>query len=104
DLRKEVKALVGNRSAPLVDFSNASLYSQEWSGVDFSWLAGSSFVGVDLRGAILDSSRWGTERGTTLRNAYMQCAFLPRADFTDHAVILQDADLRGADLTGANLA
>lgn len=95
-----------------IDLSNAELYGQSWSRVDFSWLSGKFFTSIDLRGADLDSSHWGS---ATLPSAFLQCANLAGARFNNdgqgspfkganlHGARLAGANLRNADLRGADL-
>jgi hypothetical protein len=108
NLRADVEALGLDATpvtpGPSVDLSSVQLFGQSWRGIDFSWLAGHYFVGMDLRGANLSESVWG---GSDLSRAFLQCA-----DFTKAKLIganLEGADLRGATLidaklTGAKLA
>jgi Pentapeptide repeats (8 copies) len=83
---------------PSVDLSNVQLYGQSWARIDFAWLGGHYFYGIDLRGSNLMGSNW---EGSVLNGAHLQCANLSGAILKD--VSLVGADLRGADLTGANL-
>lgn len=83
---------------PSVDLSNVQLYGQAWARIDFAWLGGHYFYGIDLRGSNLGRSNW---EGSVLDGAHLQCANLSGAILRD--VSLVGADLRGADLTGANL-
>lgn len=82
---------------PSVDLANVQLIGQSWAKIDFSWLGGHYFPGIDLRGANLSDSIWGN---STLDRAYLQCANLTNAIFT--GARLNGADLRGTELTGAN--
>jgi hypothetical protein len=75
--------------AAAVDLANVQLAEQSWAGIDFGWLGGHWFPGIDLRGANLTGSIWGA---SWLVGAHLQCANL------------EGADLRGANLTGANLS
>jgi hypothetical protein len=101
-LRDEVTALgvEGSleRPGPAVDLSHVQLYGKSWRAIDVSWLAAQVFVGIDLRGANLTESVWGT---SNLTDAYLQCANLVNADF--RGADLTRADLRGTDLSGADL-
>lgn len=102
-----------------IDLANVKLAGQHWPRVDFSWLDGKYFYGIDLHKANLTNSSWGN---ATLTSASLQCANLAGAKFNlekDGKLIgahlekaklrhanLQNADLRsthleGADLTGA---
>jgi hypothetical protein len=92
-LRSKVEALETD-SFVGVDLAEVQLRGQPWEGIDFSWLDGHYFLGIDLRGADLRNSIWGT---SSLQKAYLQCADLDGANFTD-------TDLRGADLRGANVS
>jgi hypothetical protein len=78
---------------PTIDLANVQLYGQSWAGIDFAWLSGRFFLGIDLRGANLKESIWGA---SWLERAHLQCADLKDAN-------LQGARLDGADLRGANL-
>jgi uncharacterized protein YjbI with pentapeptide repeats len=92
-LRSKVKAL-DTDSFVGVDLAKVQLRGQPWEGVDFSWLDGHYFLGIDLRGANLRNSIWGT---SSLQDAFLQCADLDGAK-------LIGTDLRGADLRGANIS
>lgn len=94
--RRVVEAL-GGGIAPSLDLAHDELFEQDWKGVNFSWLAGKFFAGIDLRGADLLSSGW---RRSYLVGAHLQCADLAHADL--RGADLQNADLRGADIQGAN--
>jgi uncharacterized protein YjbI with pentapeptide repeats len=104
----ELRAMLGMRSdlealdvevAPAVSLAGAQLYGQYWPGIDFSWLSGHFFDGIDLRGADLSNSAWGT---SSLEGAHLQCADLREANF-DRAN-LKDANLSGANITGATFS
>jgi hypothetical protein len=106
--REDVEALeldgTPQAPGPAVDLSRVQLFGQSWNEIDFSWLAGHNFVRIDLRWANLRESVWG---GSSLSEAYLQCADLTRANLI--GTNLAGADLRGAilnraKLTGANLA
>jgi hypothetical protein len=79
--------------APSVDLSEVQLTQQSWEGVNFAWLGGKFFRGIDLRGANLKESIW---EKSFLQDAHLQCANLEGAD-------LRGANLIGADLRGAYL-
>lgn len=81
-----------------VDLANVQLRGQPWQGINFSWLDGHYFAGIDLRGANLRSSIWGT---SSLEKAFLQCADLDGATF--NGTDLSGADLRGANISEANL-
>jgi hypothetical protein len=72
-------------------------------GIDLSWLDGHWFVGIDLRGANLQRTTWGTAESppSSLKDAHLQCTDLVEAQLV--GVNLAGADLRGADLSRANL-
>jgi hypothetical protein len=91
-LHHAVKAL-GIGHVPSLDLSHDELFGLYWPGVDFSWLSGKFFTGIDLREADLAKSKWIR---ASLTYAYLQCANLKGANF-------RGADLRGADLRGANV-
>lgn len=104
DLRDKVTSLSGRRLG--VDLSHVVLYGQSWRGIDFSWVDHYS-RGLDLRGANLQRSRWGT---SYLGHSFLQCADLSgsvfgltRPDGKIANASLVFADLRGADLRGAKL-
>jgi len=84
-----------------VDLSNVVLYSQPWRGIDFSWVNHYS-RGLDLRGANMEGSRWGT---SYLGYSYLQCARLAGAVFglPKSGGGFLNASLVSADLTNANL-
>jgi uncharacterized protein YjbI with pentapeptide repeats len=106
ELREDVLELVPNRTAPGVDLSNVQLYGVYWEGIDFSWLGGRFFPGIDLRTANLRESVWGEMRKGRPNGADLHGAFLQCADLTGARLIganLQGADLRGATLIDANL-
>jgi hypothetical protein len=79
---------------PTLGLANVQLRGQPWGNIDFSWLDGHFFRGIDLRGANLAGSIWGT---SSLQDAFLQCADLDGAEFIG-------TDLRGADLRGANIS
>jgi Pentapeptide repeats (8 copies) len=101
-LRRHVLALDVDASvltpAPSVDLSGVQLYGHSWAEVDFAWLGGGYFAGIDLRGANLSASHWD---GASLPRAHLQCANLVGVTFV--GADLTGADLRGADLSGADL-
>jgi uncharacterized protein YjbI with pentapeptide repeats len=91
---------------PGVDLSHVVLYGQNWRRIDFSWVNHYS-LGLDLRGADLRQSRWGT---SYLGSSHLQCAILTDAVFGLEKpgggyfnASLVSADLRGANLSGAKL-
>jgi uncharacterized protein YjbI with pentapeptide repeats len=103
-LNKQVTSL--SREKLGVDLSHVVLYGQAWRGIDFSWVNHYS-RGLDLRGANLRESRWGT---SDLANSHLQCADLTKSIFGldkpgggFYNASLVSADLRGANLTGARL-
>jgi hypothetical protein len=84
-----------------LDLSNAQLYGMPWKGIDFSWMEGHFFDGIDLRAAILTNSKWG---GSSLKHSYLQCAHLQGSTFGgNRRASMENADLRGADLGGAHI-
>jgi hypothetical protein len=90
-------------SLPLLDLARVQLAGKSWPGIDFAWLGGRFFAGIDLRGANLTGSIWGA---SYLRGAYLQCADLGRANLRGADLVgadLRGADLDGADFTGAQL-
>lgn len=113
----QVRSLLGLSSqviglhlgTPYIDLNNDELYGQSWAFINFKWLASSSLLGIDLRGANLEFSQWG--KGSDLGGAYLQCSDLQHAGFVradlDHANLngadVQGADFHRADLTGATI-
>jgi len=95
NMKGDVTAL--NAGKPAIDLSDDELYGQPWTGVNFRWIK-SYLVGIDLRGAYLESSKWG--KGANLSDSYLQCANLRDADF--RGANLTYADLRGANVQGAD--
>jgi hypothetical protein len=95
DMKGDVAAL--NAGRPAIDLSDDELYGQPWTGVNFRWIK-AYLVGIDLRGAYLESSQWG--RRSDLSHSYLQCADLRGADF--RGADLTYADLRGANVQGAD--
>jgi hypothetical protein len=98
-LKQDVLGLGG--TAPDLDLAHVQLFGVHWPEIDFSWPGGRFFPGIDLREANLRDSRWGEitkdgPRGSTLTDAFLQCADLTRAR-------LMGANLEGADLRGATL-
>lgn len=85
----------GRTRSPGVDLANVYLGGAVMPGIDFSWL-NAYMPRVDLRGAVLSSSRWG---GLGLSGARFQCADLSKAVFVD--TDLRDANLTDARFTGA---
>ncbi len=111
-LAKNMATSVGAVSAnarPAIDLSNDELFGQPWTGIDFAWIS-AYMVGIDLRGAFLESSQWSSS--SDLSHAYLQCADLRDADFRGadlsganlSGAYVQGADFRGADLSGTTLA
>jgi hypothetical protein len=96
-LKPEIQELRGSLEAeappPAVDLFEVQLFQQSWAGIDFAWLGGHYFAGIDLRGANLRHSVWGE---SSLEGAHLQCANLEGAD-------LRGTNLIGADLRGAHL-
>jgi hypothetical protein len=89
--------------APSLDLSNDELADQAWTRINFGWIS-AFLVGIDLRGAYLESSQWN--RYSDLQRAYLQCADLQDADFAGANLSYADlagADVQGADFRGANL-
>jgi Pentapeptide repeats (8 copies) len=123
NLKADVELLGMEPNSPSVDLSNVQLDGKSWAGVDFAWLGGGhNFPGIDLRGANLERSIWGTtpdspplllrlwpgvtpapdvpKKGSNLAGAHLQCANLGYAKLI--GTTLKGADLRGADLSGAD--
>lgn len=86
--------LFGIGPPPSIDLSNIALPGAYLPDVRIDQLIGAYMPGIDLRGASLENSFWGT---ADLQDAHLQCADLQDAD-------LEHANLRGADLRGANLS
>lgn len=82
---------------PAIDLSGDELYDLSWTGVDFAWVD-VYMPGIDLRGADLADSRWGSR--SDLQFAHLQCSNLGGADF--RGANLRRADLRGAYVQGAD--
>ncbi len=82
---------------PAIDLSNDELIGQPWSGINFSWIS-AYMVGIDLRGASLESSQWG--KNSDLSGSDLQCADLQNANF--QGANLSNADLEGAYVQGAD--
>ena len=104
ELKADVQDLGLESASPSVDLSEAQLYGKSWDDIDFAWLGdGHNFPGIDLRGANLEDSIWGTtpDEGSNLTKAFLQCANLVDAKLIGTTLI--NADLRGADLSGADL-
>jgi hypothetical protein len=102
-MQKTVTSL-GLQQQPGIDLSNDELHGQPWTGINFGWVKG-YLVGIDLRGAYLERSRWSAS--SNLSDAYLQCADLQGADFAGanlSGADLAGADIQGADFRGANLA
>jgi uncharacterized protein YjbI with pentapeptide repeats len=95
EMQKNVIGL--NAGRPAIDLANDELYGQPWSGINFRWIW-AYMVGIDLRGAILESSYWS--RRSDLAHSYFQCADLQGAVF--RGANLTYADLRGANVQGAD--
>jgi hypothetical protein len=91
DMRQQVMGL--KEGSVAIDLSRTELCRQDWDWINFNWLSTAYLPNIDLRGAYLQYSHWGT---ANLSDAQFQCADLRHAD-------LSDANLTGADLRGANL-
>ena len=102
DMQSKVGALnVGEQ--PAIDLSNDELIGQPWTGINFGWLY-AFMVGIDLRGASLESSQWSTN--SDLSGSDLQCADLQNADFRGanlSGADLEGAYVQGADFRGANI-
>jgi uncharacterized protein YjbI with pentapeptide repeats len=100
ELHRSIRAEAG----PLViNLANVQLYGQGWAGIDFAWLRGRYFPGIDLRGGDLTGSKWGA---SFLDRAHLQCANLGDASLQGASLVgadLRGANLEGADFTGARL-
>jgi hypothetical protein len=94
-MKKNVLSL--GLGAPSLDLSNDELADQAWTGINFGWIS-AFLVGIDLRGAYLESSHWS--KSSDLEHSYLQCADLQGADFA--RADLKYADLEGADIQGAD--
>jgi hypothetical protein len=94
-MRKRVLSL--GLGAPSLDLSNDELSDQSWTDINFSWIS-AYLVGIDLRGAYLESSQWN--KYSDLQHSYLQCTDLQDANFA--GVNLKYADLEGADVQGAD--
>lgn len=81
-----------------IDLSNTELCQQPWAGIRFDKLSYAYLWRIDLRGANLQNSKWGT---AYLAGARLQCADLRGADLS--RATLRRASLRGADVAGAQL-
>lgn len=88
-----------NIGQPAIDLARDELFGQPWAHINFRWIE-AWLVGVDLRGASLESSQWG--KGSNLSGAYLQCANLKDAAFG--GANLSNADLRGANVEGADFS
>jgi hypothetical protein len=97
DKSRALRRIGEGQVMPAIDLSTTQLYGQPWKEIDFSWLAGNYAFRVDLRGANLTYSQWGS---SSLPEAYLQCADLNQADFS--GTNLEGADLRGANIAGAD--
>jgi hypothetical protein len=101
-MENEVGALnVG--AQPAIDLSNDELVGQPWTDVNFGWLH-AFMVGIDLRGASLESSQWSSN--SDLSYSYLQCADLQNANFRGanlSGADLEGAYVQGADFRGANI-
>lgn len=101
-------AALNNGPVPAIDLSDAELFEQAWPNINFSWI-NTYMDGVDLRGALLNGSRWSTH--DYLAHAHLQCAQLINANFQGANLLgadlggayVQGADFRGAQLGGAKL-
>ena len=102
NMENEVGALnVG--AQPAIDLSNDELIGQPWTDVNFGWLH-AFMVGIDLRGASLESSQWSNN--SDLSDFYLQCADLQNVNFrwaNLSGVDLEGAYVQGADFRGANI-
>jgi hypothetical protein len=102
NMENEVDALnVG--AQPGIDLSNDELIGQPWTDVNFGWLH-AFMVGIDLRGASLESSQWSNN--SDLSDSYLQCADLQNANFRGanlSGADLEGAYVQGADFRGANI-
>lgn len=87
----DVQSIVGRRAS--IDLALVGMAGVDWTNINFDSLAAAWMKNIDLRGADLIDSHWGT---AALIGAHLQCADLTGAD-------LSHADLTGADLRGANL-
>ena len=96
-------------AVPSLDLANAALWGISWPDFDPDWLTAKWFAAIDLRGANLTRSDWGT---SFLGEARLQCAKLSHATFSVKSpnapsgrigAVLSRADLRGAVLTDADL-
>ena len=79
------------------------LIGQPWTDVNFGWLH-AFMVGIDLRGASLESSQWSNN--SDLSDSYLQCADLQNANFRGanlSGADLEGAYVQGADFRGANI-
>jgi hypothetical protein len=88
---------------PAIDLSNAELIGQPWTDVNFGWLH-AFMVGIDLRGASLESSQWSNN--SDLSGSDLQCADLQHANFRGanlSGADLEGAYVQGADFRGANI-
>jgi Pentapeptide repeats (8 copies) len=94
-MKKDVLSL--GLGAPSLDLSNDELSDQSWTDINFRWIS-AYLVGIDLRGAYLESSKWS--KYSDLQHSYLQCTDLQGADFA--GANLRYADLEGADVQGAN--
>jgi len=86
------------KERPKIGLERAWLYGVYWRGIDFAWLGSRNLVGVDLRNATLDNSKW---KKSSFDDAHLGCASLlgsnlRRSEFTD-------GDAHSASLTGSNL-
>jgi Pentapeptide repeats (8 copies) len=101
NMENEVAALKMGR--PAIDLSNDELMGQQWYRVNFQWVK-AYMAGIDLRGATLTKSRWGSH--SYLGYSHLQCADLRSADFRGANLTYADlrgANLQSADFRGANL-
>jgi hypothetical protein len=88
---------------PAIDLSNDELIGQPWTRINFGWLH-AFMVGIDLRGASLESSQWSNN--SDLSGADLQCANLQKANFRGanlSGADLEGAYVQGADFRGANI-
>jgi uncharacterized protein YjbI with pentapeptide repeats len=102
NMERKVGALnVG--AQPAIDLSNDELIGQPWTNVNFGWIH-AFMVGIDLRGASLESSQWSNN--SDLAGSYLQCADLQNANFRGanlNGADLEGAYVQGADFRGANI-
>jgi hypothetical protein len=88
-----------NAGEPTIDLAHDELFGQPWPGINFRWIS-AWLVGIDLRGANLEQSKWGKD--SHLSYSYLQCANLGGAKFGQ--ADLKYVDLRGANVQGADFS